>query len=1164
MGLRFILGRAGTGKTRFCLDELRTVAQKEPEGAPLVLLVPEQATFQMEQALLSSGLKGMMRAQVLSFQRLAWRVSMAVGGLSQPPLSDLGKQMLLRALVERRQSELQIFEQVADRPGFIAKLAHTISELRTYKLGPADLVQQMAVITREGTGRGTLGAKLHDLSLVMQDLTDYTRDRFTDPDEYLTVLAQKLPESRLLEGATVWVDSFTGFTPQQMDVLRALLMSASQVEITLCLDPDDLAKGEHGPTDLFHPILSTYDDVSAMAEKMGVPQAPPVLLHDSARFARARDLAHLERYLFRPGLPKVWNHLSPSIALVSAQNRRQEAEAAAREVLRLARDEGMRYREIAVIVRNLDAYGDLLDTVFAEHGIPVFIDRRHTVAHHPLVELLRAALDVVIQDWAYGPVFRYLKTDLTPVYRDQVDLLENYVLEHGIRGRRWHDGEPWMFVRLYTLEEETELTPADEAMLRRINTIRNRAAAELAAFHRRLGGGRGQKLRTVRTITTALFQLLDDLKVAQRLELWSDQAEEAGDLGAAREHEQVWADVLDLLDQMVESMGDAEMGLDQYLQVLSAGLDGLRLGLIPPGLDQVVVGSVERSRHSGLRAALILGATDRDFPPLPPEDVIFNDAERDQLDASGVRMGPTSQLQLFQEQYFTYVALTRASERLWLSYPLADEDGRALSPSAVIRRVLQSFVEVNTESLGDGTGLPAAMAIATPSQLAAALTQALRIHRSGYPLDPIWLDLYQWAVSDPALRQQVAPTLAALRYEEWFRERTAPLGPQLALQLYGEHLVTSVSRLESFIACPFQHFIEYGLRLKERPQFQVSAPELGMFYHAAMSLFVRGLIQEGVGWDTLTPAEAAQRMDRVVDLLAPRLQSEILLSSPQHRYLLHVLRRTLQSSLTFLGEHVHTGGFQPLWVELPFGENLPGGLPPVEVLLEGERSVRLRGRIDRVDGYQAMDGTWFLRVIDYKSSARSLNLGSFFSGFSLQLLLYLYAVVTHSPALMQAPALPAGGLYFPIYDPIERLARPESQEQILALRRKQYRAKGIIAANPEIFTQMDPGELGLIQAKLKKDGTFYKNSLVADPVQFNLLFRRLEHLVRQSASQLLQGDVTVAPVKVAATSPCTVCRLRAVCQFDPLVAGQCYRSVKLLKSEEVWTQLEAEGGKNGE
>lgn len=1178
MALRFILGRAGAGKTHACLDAVRAACLAEPEGPPVVLLVPEQATFQVEQALVGNGgLKGIMRAQVLSFQRLAWRVSQKAGGLQHPPLSEVGKAMVLRALLANRQQELRLFGQVADRPGFITKLSGTISEMRTYRQGPADLKGQLARLEVREEGTSTLGTKLHDLTLVMQDLIDYTRDRFTDPDDYLNVLADRLPESGVLDGAEVWVDAFTGFTPQEIHVLRAIFQTAKDVHVTLCLDPAELGRSvprKRDKADLFHPTLTTYDQLMDLAAEVGADVAAPVALPAVTsilpRFAAAPDLGWVERQLFR-ALPTTWSGPAGHVAIAYAQNRREEAEAAAREVLRLVRDQGLRFREVSVVARNLDAYGDLVHTVFQEHGIPAFVDRRRTVAHHPLVELIRSALEVVLQDWSYSAVFRYLKTDLAGVERHEVDALENYVIEHGIKGKAWQDQSPWAFLRRYNLEEEAAPTDGSRLMLERINRIRSRATGELAAFHRRIGGGRGRRALTVRTVSAALFHLLDDLKVATRLEKWSTEAAEDGNLEAAREHEQVWGMVLDLLDQMVEALGDMGVTLQQYLQILSAGLDGLRLGLIPPGMDMAVVGSVERSRHSGVKATLILGATDKDFPPMPPEDVIFTDREREQLDDGGLEIGPTSVMRLFQEQFFTYVALTRGSTRLWLSYPLADESGRAVTPSPVVRRLRQLFPAVTPQPAGGESGAPgtvgaaAAAVLATPARFGAALAEAMRLHRSGYALHPLWLELYQWAALDPGLRERVAPVMSALRYEESYRQKAAPLGPDLARSLYGSILTTSVSRLESFTACPFQHFGNHGLRLRERAQFQVSAPELGVFYHAALSMFVRDLMKEGRAWTDLSQAEATQRLDALVDQLAPRLHSQILLSTPQYRYILRVMRRTLQSSLRFLGDHVHKGDFQPLWVELPFGSE-ENGLPSVEFPLENEGLVRLRGRIDRVDGMKAPDGAWLLRVMDYKSSPRPLDLTGFYHGLTLQLLLYLYAVVGGAGAMLgQVPTRPAGAIYFPVYDPLEKLDGPRPAEVIEQQRRKKYKATGILTADPDVLRAMDREGLGLTQARLTKQGTVYKGAPVADEHQFAKLFTHLRRTVRKSAAGLLEGGVDVAPYRLGKDTPCPNCSLRSVCQFDPQVKGQEYRTLDLMKPADVWQRLLLEeGGEDGD
>jgi len=1164
MGLRFILGRAGTGKTYTCLAEIRRAAMDDPDGPPLLFLVPEQATFQMEQALLQEGFFGSIRASVVSFQRLAWQLTEQTGGLSLPAISQTGKEMVLRALLEKRRPELQLFGEVADRPGFVQKLASTLSALRSYNVDAGTLRQQLALIHNAGRTGGLLCAKLHDLSIMMQDLTDYLSGRFTDPDDYLPVLAARLPDSPIVKGAEIWVDGFTGFTPQELAVLRAIMGVARQVHITLCLDPADIpaAPAPRQPKDLFHPTGTTYDQLVKLAREIEIPIDPPLVLghktQDATRFARSPELGWLEKYLFSDA-PEPWTKEAPCISLVEAHARREEVAQAAEEVVRLVRDAGFRYREICVVARNLDVYGDLVAAVFSEYGIPVFIDRRRGVAHHPLVELLRSALESVIYDWPYEAVFRYLKTDLVPIRRDEVDLLENYVLEHGIRGQAWYTKARWRFSRRYTLEDES-VTPAGENQLEHINHLRTKAAKALVRLTRRLAG-KAQKPLTVRETSTALFGLLHDLKVSRTIRAWCDEARAAGRLEEAREHEQVWNAVLDLLDQMVAVLGEVEMPLAQYLQVLSAGLDSLRLGLIPPGLDQVVVGTIERSRHWGVRAAIVLGATENDFPPVPLEDVIFTDDERDTLLANGLDIGPTSVVRLFQEQFFTYVALTRPSERLWISYPLADDEGRFLAPSPVIRRLQQVFPALKptvADKFKATTAAETATAAATPDHFAAAMARAFRRHRAGLPLDPAWLDLYEWAATTPAVRARVQRIMASVSYEEDFQHRTSTLGPAIARNLFGEDIRTSVTELESFAACPFQHFARYGLHLGERPRFQVAAPELGLVYHAALSLFVRELQAQGEDWDSLSPQKAATLLDEVVDRLAPRLKNEILLSSPQHRYLLRVIRRTLQSSLPFLQEHGRGGGFRTRWVELAFGEQ-NGGLPGLTIATPNGR-VRLRGRIDRVDTYATEDGT-MVRIVDYKSSPHKLDLDLFYRGLSVQLILYLYVVVENLPAIISGPVLPAGALYLPVYDAVERLPYPLPEPQVKKRRRQKYRANGVVRADPDVIRAMDPYGLGLLPAKLKKDGQPGTSSYAVDQSQFAHLFEHLVDVITGTAERVLNGELAASPYRRRGRSACETCPYRAVCQFDPTVPAETFRTLAPMKPAAVWARL---AGRRGE
>lgn len=1213
MSLRLILGRAGSGKTHHCLEAVAAEEGRSRRGPALILLVPEQATFQMEQALLAevrrrTGRSGFARARVASFQRLAWWVQQETGGATRPAVSELGKRLILRALLAREAPRLQLFHRVADRPGFIDRVAATLAELAAYGLDAEGLRRQREAWLAQGR-EGLLAVKLHDLALLMEAYQDYLQDEeLVDPVHALDDLARRLGDCPWLRGARVWVDGFTGFTPGELRVLGSLLSVAERVEVSLCLDPSEApwaGRGEaaaapprshsgddEDPAALFHPTWLTAQQLLDLARRHGVAVEPSLTLPAGGagqampRF-RNPALAHLERELFQfPG--RRFPGPCDGVTLVAAPDRRAEVAAAAREMLRLAREEGYRFRDMVVIVRDLETYHDLLSAACAEHGIPLFVDRRRPVGHHPLVELVRAALEVVAADWPYEAVFRYLKTDLVSVPRGAVDRLENYVLAFGIRGSPWYRGQPWRWRRRFTLEEEEEAEPAWQAELEAINRTRDEATAALRRFHARVQEARHQAL-PVRALATALHELLLDLDVPGRILSWSEEAEGAGDLDAAQEHLQVWNGISDLLEQAAASLPDLSLTLADFLRVLEAGMEGMRVGLIPPGLDQVVAGSVERSRHPSARVAFLLGATDDAFPRRIEEDAIFTDGEREELAAAGLELGPPGRVRALHEQYYTYVALTRARDRLWVSYPLGDEEGRAIAPAWLTRRLkvlLPGLAMTPAEVEGpEGVG--------TASQ---AVDQLVRLlgRRAGAadpdgPAATGWQVLYQWAVTDPEVRSRALQALRALVYSN----KVEPLGRELARQLYARsrggtwEVHTSVSRLERLAACPFQHFAAHGLALQERDINRLDAPQLGRIYHAALSLLARQVWERGLDWSDLDDAALETLVREAVETIRPRLAEEVATSSAYQNHLVAMARRILVRTAARLVDHARRGNFRPLAVEAEFGPDSPL-LPTAPWELGPDERLVLRGRIDRIDAARSPSGRWFLRVIDYKSSHRDLPLDRVYYGLALQLPLYLLVATRAGRQLLAAapasvrstpvwPVGDAGGrlqgvpdpggrrpgaedpepaalLFFPVHDPYLDVEGPLDPGEVAKRRAvKQLRAQGWVVDDEEVFAAHGPhAELDtLVPVKLRKDGRPAAHSRVLDAERLHALFRHVEGLVKGMAGAMLAGRADVAPYRIKDESPCGLCRFRAVCQFDPRVPGNHYRSIRPLDVKEV-------------
>lgn len=702
MGLRLVLGRAGSGKSKLCQEEIIRELKERPDGFPLIYIVPEQATFQEEYALATApGLGGTIRAQVLSFRRLAWKVMQEVGGGKRLFIDDTGKGMVLRRALEKQRSRLRVFKHAGEQTGVLDNLVQLYNELKRSCIPPSRLREIFQKRVEAGADLPSLfQEKMSDLLLILEEAEKELAGLYIDAEDYLNLLVELLPRSAYITEAEVWVDGFYGFTNQEYAVLESLLMRCRRVTVTACLDRFRSPEEVLDELDPFYPAALTCRKLQQLADRCRIPVEKVVLGKGPLpRFAKSPELAYLEQKLHSyPTIP--YNGEISCLTLAAAPNRRCEVESLAREMIRRCRDEGYRWRDMAVIVSELDDYCDVITTVFGDYHIPFFLDQKRPVIHHPLVEFIRSSIEVANRNWRYDAVFRCIKTEfLLPVtgdahlrrkWRERTDRLENYVLACGIQGKLWLQDEPWEYPVRDTLEEEGDggekLSAGEQVFLQQINETRKMVSAPLIHFQEKF-----KQAATVKEKTAALYGLLQETGAWERLELWSEEALKKGNAEKAREHQQVYKGIIELLDQLVEIMGEEKISSSLYARILETGMESLRLSLVPPSLDQVLVGNVERSRSGYVRLVYLLGINDGALPSRPGEDGFFSEEEREAIRGWGLDPAPGSKRRLLDEQFLIYMALTRASEGLWISYPLADEEGRALLPSSLITRIKQIF-----------------------------------------------------------------------------------------------------------------------------------------------------------------------------------------------------------------------------------------------------------------------------------------------------------------------------------------------------------------------------------------------------------------------------------------------------------------------------------------
>lgn len=1178
MALRIVLGRAGSGKSALCIREICDRLRQKPMGSPLIYLVPQQMSFQAEYKLAAqSGLPGTMRAQVFSFRRLAWKILQETGGLARVHIDSTGIQMVLRRILEKRGSELRVFGRAMSRTGFTEQLEEMYGELVRHGMTAEELLRQREALIRKSDGEtsGFLSDKLHDMHVIYDELERYLTDRYLDAEHYLPLLAERLGRSRYIRGAEIWVDGFDHFVPQELAVLRALWENAGDMTVTLTMDRPYEREEEVDELDLFYTAQVTYRTLTELAETSGVRVETPIQLSSEdrpvARFAHNPALAHLEaHYGNRP--IRQYQHETQTVRMAAAAHRRAEVEGTAQRILSLVRDQGYRFRDIAVLVRNIKEYEHLFTTVFEDYGIPAFLDEKRPMLYHPLTEFIRSALEVIRYNWRYEAIFRCVKTELllareadetAEAMRHRIDRLENYVLAHGMEGYRWTDMKrEWKYRTYRGLDENSVETAAamrqsdDELMLEKeINELRQRIVAPLLGLEQSL-----KKAKQARGLCEALYLFLMKLNVPQQLERWSEEAKDDSRLEQAREHGQVWQAVINMLDQIVEVMGDEPMDLNTFASILEAGMENLTFALVPPALDQVLVGSLDRTRFAGVKCAFILGINDGVIPARPKEDGMLSEEERETLLANGMALGPGSRRRLMEEELMLYRALTSASERLFLSYALADEEGKGLLPSGVMKRMKEMFPKVKEEFITIEAGEVAAEEeqlafLANPSRALSYVSVQLQQWRKGYGIASIWWDAYNWLTREfPDQQARITRSLFYRNEEKSLREETSR-------ELYGSKIRASVSRMERFQACPFSHFASHGLKLREREMYRLEAPDIGQLFHAALKMIGEHMEKHQMEWGALEAEQMRRLATEQVDALTPLLQKEILLSSKRNHYLTYKLKNVVGRAAVMLGEHARRSRFTPRALELAFG---PGAdLPPLIFELPNQCTMELIGRIDRVDGVEGKQGL-LLRIIDYKSSAKDLAIEDVYFGLSLQMLTYLDVLISQAEAYFGQAALPAGILYFHVHNPLLRSLIPLSGEKIESEIRKRFKMKGLLVEDEEIIRLMDT-ELGtgysdILPVALKKDGGFYSTSKVISAERLDQLRSYTRSVIKEIGVRITEGDVSIHPYRHKKRTACAFCSYKSVCQFDQMIEPGEFRVLRQEEKEAMWRTI-AEKGK---
>ena len=1108
MPLKFVFGPSGSGKSSYLYQHVIQESMKYPERNYIVL-VPEQFTMQTQKDLvMMHERKGIMNIDVLSFARLAYRVFEETGGGGLPVLDDEGKNLILRKIAGDYESELKMLGGHMKKQGYISEVKSVISEFTQYDIGEDEIERVM-----ESAGESSrLYYKLADIRLLYRGFTDYLREKYITKEELLDVLSREVEKSERLKNSTVVLDGFTGFTPVQDRLLGELMRHCREVIVTVTMDRRENPYVYEHPYQLFALSKQMVTSLLQIAKQNKIPVEESVELYDHVpwRFKEQEALAFLEKHLFRYGAG-AYEKEQEQVKLHLAKNPREEAYAVAEQVRRMMREDRYRLRDIGVIVSDMDVYADHLKQAFIKYDIPFFMDHKRSILLNSFVEYIRSVLHMAEQSFSYESVFRFLRTNLAGFTYEEIDELENYVIGLGIKGYK-HWQEKWT----------RKLKGMAQEDLDKMNHYRRQLVEKVDGLIYVLR----QRRKTVADITRAIYEFMVQENLQVRLAEQEELFKAKGELALAREYAQIYRIVIELFDKFVELLGDEEVRLSEYCKLLDAGLEEARVGVIPPEVDQVVIGDMQRTRLKDIKALLFAGANDVYLPGALLRTGLLSELDREKFAREKLTLSAGGKEKAYVQKFYLYLNLTKPSEKLDIYYSKVSADGKSVRPSYLIQELQKLFPKLKVrdeerylkeQELTENIGFD---------------RMIREFVQKRHETDGAWCELYSWYKKNPKWQEKVERFLEA----GYYRKPLDALTEEAAKRLYGEEFETSITRMERFAVCAFSHFLTYGLGLREREEYDFQAADLGNVCHRALERFSYKVERETGDWLKLTEEQRNQYVEESVEEAIADYGNSILYSSSRNAYLIVRMKRMLEKTVWALTKQLAAGDFKPSAYEMRFAN----------------------GKIDRVDTCEDGDCI-YVKVIDYKTGSKSFDVTALYHGLQLQLMVYMDAALQlEQKKHPEKEILPAGVFYYRIQDPlIDRPKEGEERESIL----KELKPDGMISLEKEVLEHLDHcmvGESSVIPVKYNKNGSLSKSSKAASAQDFYFMMKYAVNKVEEIRQKILSGDVKVNPYRRGTETSCDYCSYRQICGFDTKMEGYRYREIDAMSVDKVIQTIKGE------
>ncbi len=1129
--LRLIYGKSGSGKSSYCFSEISRLIEEEKNeknrrknneiNNKIYIITPEQFSFTAERKLMDEmekiGCGAVISAEVLTLSRMAYRVMQEVGG-GLESLSKCGKAMLVYSILSNNQKNLKFLGKSDEN---IDLSMRAITEFKKHGVSVNDLLNEISSVEDL-----YLKNKLQDMSLIYKEFEDKISETYIEDTDLLTLLAENLDKVDLVKNSIIYIDEFSGFTYQEYQVIKEFLRLAKKVNITICVDNLDF--NTNPDIDIYYPNKLTVKKLLNLAKENDIGLDDFIHLEKGFRF-KTEELQFLSNNLYSNNSTNYGKSVE-NLSLFLAKNEYSEVENVAKETEELIRKENMRYRDISIITKNIENYSSLVRAIFREYDIPVFIDEKRDLNQNIIVQYVLSILEVLSKNFSQEAVFSYIKLGFFDYDKEEIFKLENYCNKWGIKQNKWKKD--------FTYELDNEKTKKE---IERLNEIRKEIIEPLLKLQEEI-----KKDRTVKNITLSLYNFIINQNIEEKISKKILELEEKDLLDLAKEYKESYEIIIDIFDKMVLIFDDEKITIDKYQKIFKIGLKNSGLGKIPGTADQVILGDVDRSRSHKVKVVFILGLNDGVFPSSNKDEGFLNDSDREILKQDGIELANGTIDNLYEDKFNIYKAFTTAEEKLYLSYSSSDKDGKSLRPSVLVSQIKKMFPKMKEES----DVINKKYEIVNKKVTYEELIENIAKIRNKEKIDEIWYQIYNYYNGQEEWNKKLKSDMQGLNYTN-LPER---IKQENIDKLYGNTLKTSISRLEKYRGCPFSYYLQYGLKLKEKETLKVQSFNTGSFMHETIDSFFQVVREEDLDLAQIEEDKILEIVSNIIDESLNLNKNFIFTATAKYKVLVRRLKRIITKALKYIIITIVNSDFEVSGTEVEFGEK--GKYEPIILELDNGKKIEITGKIDRIDTAKNEDGK-YLRIIDYKSSAKNIDLNEVYAGLQIQLLTYTDAICR------KEDIMPAGIFYFSLLEQMANADKRLNEDEIEEMIRKNFKMKGLIIADVKIIKMNDntlkSGTSDLVPAGITLKGEInQRNTNGVKQEEFKVLQEYIYKTIKDISKEILSGNIDLKPYNKQGKTPCEYCEYKTICGFNPRFDDNKYNYIDKKSKDDILRKMKNE------